>query len=240
MGEVDFDIAAAKKLRRNLRLYGLGGGFALGILSSVIIGLTIGAGIGISIFFSRAGYVVAEIARQFIRNLRLLAKIDSKTESSVTSDTSSNGSLDGNTQENLSSSLTKVISGLAVVAVAAVFAVPYIGNLYRNSAPENLYNCEKHTIKNCKAKGLMIDCLFTNTAQVSVTPNIFSVWNYDSGRVLLGTNSIHSNKSVAPGGTIHIEYIEDKDARESVICSMDPNSPIITRSRWSLINNSDG
>ena len=140
-------------------------------------------------------------------------------------------------------SQTRAIIWVAGVAVLAALAVPSIGNLFESSGPENLYNCEKHTIKRCDVKTShpgMIDCLFTNNSRVTVAPNKFIVWNYDSEGIVIETNSVISDVMVPPGETVHIEFFTDKDSHESVICSMDPYSPLITRSSWTVINYSGG
>jgi len=140
-------------------------------------------------------------------------------------------------------SQTRAIFWVAGVAVLATLAFPSIGNLFGSSGPENLYNCEKHTIKRCDVKTShpgMIDCLFTNNSRVTVAPNKFIVWNYDSEGIVIDTNSVISDVMVPPGETVHIEFFTDKDSHESVICSMDPDSPLITRSSWTVINHSGG
>lgn len=132
---------------------------------------------------------------------------------------------------------------VAGVAVLAALAFPSIGDQFGSSGPENLYNCEKHTIKRCDVKTSppgKIDCLFTNNSQVTIASNKFIVWNYDSEGIVIGTNSVLSDVMAPPGETVHIEFFTDKDAHESVICSMDPDSPLITRSTWTMINNSGG
>ena len=140
-------------------------------------------------------------------------------------------------------SQTRAIFWVAGVAVLATLAFPSIGNLFGSSGPENLYKCEKHTIKRCDVKTShpgMIDCLFTNNSRVTVAPNKFIVWNYDSEGIVIDTNSVISDVMVPPGETVHIEFFTDKDSHESVICSMDPDSPLITRSSWTVINYSGG
>ena len=145
--------------------------------------------------------------------------------------------------ENTTSSPTGAITVVVCIAVLATLAFPSIGNQFGSSGPENLYNCEKHTIKRCDVKAShpgMIDCLFTNNSRVTVAPNKFIVWNYDSAGIVIDTNSVSSDVMVPPGETVHIEFFTDKDAHESVICSMDPYSPLITRSVWTVIKTSGG
>jgi hypothetical protein len=149
----------------------------------------------------------------------------------------------GGGSENTISSMTGAIISVAGVAVLATLAFPFIGNQYGSSGPENLYNCEKHTIKQCDVKKNppgMIDCLFTNNSRVSVAPDKLVVWNYDSEGIVTDTNNVSSDGVVPPGETVHIEFFTDKDAHESVICSIDPDSPQSTRSTWTLVKNSGG
>ena len=149
----------------------------------------------------------------------------------------------GGGSENTTSSLTGAIIIVAGVGILATLAFPYIGNQFGSSGPENLYNCEKHTIKRCDVKTSppgMIDCLLTNNSQVAIASNKFIVWNYDSEGIVIDTSSVFSDVMVTPGETVHIEFFTDKDAHESVICSMDPDSPLITRATWTMINNSGG
>ena len=132
---------------------------------------------------------------------------------------------------------------VAGVAVLAALAFPSIGHQLVSSGPENLYNCEKYTIKRCDVKTSppgMIDCLFTNNSRVTVAPNKLIVWNYDSEGIVINTNSVFSDVMVPPGETVHIEFFTGKDAHESVICSMDPDGSLTTRSAWTVINNSGG
>ena len=149
----------------------------------------------------------------------------------------------GGGSENTISSMTGAIISVAGVAVLATLAFPYIGNQFGSSGPENLYNCEKHTINRCDVKSTppgKVDCLFTNNSRITVAPDKLIVWNYDSEGVVTDTNSVFSDGVVPPGETVHIEFFTDKDAHESVICSMDPYSPLITRSSWTVINYSGG
>jgi len=145
--------------------------------------------------------------------------------------------------ENTTSNLTGAIISVAAVAVLATLALPYIGTQFGSSGPENLYHCEKHTIKRCNVKTApsgTTDCLFTNNSRATVAPNKLVVWNYDSEGIVTGTNSVLSEVVVPPGETVHIEFFTDKDAHESVLCSMDPNGPLSTRSAWTMINNGGG
>ena len=149
----------------------------------------------------------------------------------------------GGGSENTIPSLTGAIISVAGIAILATLAFPYIGNQFGSNGPENLYNCEKHTIKQCDVKTTppgMIDCLFTNNSRTTVAPNKLVVWNYDSEGIVIDTNSVSSDVVVPPGETVHIEFFTAKDAHESVICSMVPDSPLITRSTWTMINNSGG
>jgi len=145
--------------------------------------------------------------------------------------------------ENTISNLTRVIISVAGVSVLATLAFPFIGNQFGSSGPENLYNCEKHTIKQCDFKTTppgMIDCLFTNNSRTTVAPDKLVVWNYDAEGIVTDTSSVFGDVVVPPGKTVHIEFFATKDAHESVICSMDPDSPLITKSAWTRINNSGG
>jgi hypothetical protein len=97
---------------------------------------------------------------------------------------------------------------VAGVAVLVALAFPSIGNQFGSSGPENLYNCEKHTIKRCDVKTSppgKIDCLFTNNSQVTIASNKFIVWNYDSEGIVIDTSSVFSDVMVPPGETVHIE-----------------------------------
>ena len=149
----------------------------------------------------------------------------------------------GGRSQNTTSSLTGAIISVAGAAILATLAFPYIGNQFGSSGPANLYHCEKHTIKQCDIKTShpgVIDCLFTNNSRGSVTSNKFIIWNYDSEGIVISTNKVLGDVVTPPGETVHIEFITDKYAHESVICSMDPDSPHITRSTWTVINNSGG
>ena len=142
--------------------------------------------------------------------------------------------------EKTTSSLTGAMIIVAGIAILATLAFPYIRNQFGNSDPVNLYHCEKHTIKQCDVKTSppgRIDCLFTNNSRATIATNKFIVWNYDSEGIVVSTSSVSSDVMVAPGKTVHIEFITGKDAHESVICSMDPDSPPVTRSTWTVLNN---
>jgi hypothetical protein len=144
---------------------------------------------------------------------------------------------------NTTSNLTVAIICLAGIAILATLAFPYIENQFGSKGPENLYNCETHTIRQCAIKTSppgMIDCLFTNNSGGNIAPGKFIIWNYDSEGIVIGTSRVFSDVVVPPGETSHIEFSTDKDAHESVICSMDPDSPLITRSTWTLLNNGGG
>ena len=149
----------------------------------------------------------------------------------------------GCASQNTTSKLTGAVLIVSAIAILSTLAIPYIGDHYGNSGPKNLYHCEKHTIRQCDAKTShpgVIDCLFTNNSRDSVTSSKFIIWNYDSEGIVTGTNKVLTDMVAPPGETVHIEFFTDKYAHESVICSMDPESPHITRSTWTVIANSDG
>lgn len=149
----------------------------------------------------------------------------------------------GGTSQNTVSRLTRAVLTVAGIAILSTLAFPYIGHQYGNSGPKNLYHCEQHTIRQCDAKTShpgVIDCLFTNNSRAAVTSSKFIIWNYDSEGIVIGTNKVLTDIVAPPGNTVHIEFFTDKYAHESVICSMDPASPHITRSAWTAIDNSDG
>lgn len=145
----------------------------------------------------------------------------------------------GGGAENTTPNLTVAFICLAGIGILSTLAFPYIENQFGSKGPENLYHCEQHTIRQCAIKTTppgIIDCLFTNNSWVNFAAEKLIIWNYDSEGIVVGTSSVSSDAVVPPAETIHIEFFTDKDAHESVICSMDPDNPLITRSSWTLIN----
>ena len=69
-----FDIASAIKTRRVFRFVGFCVGFVFAFYSVLDKGVGVGVGIGLGIFLGLFGYVVAEIARQFVKSQRQLPK----------------------------------------------------------------------------------------------------------------------------------------------------------------------
>lgn len=145
-------------------------------------------------------------------------------------------------QNNAATGLPGITVGIATLAILTTIALPSISDLRGNPGPENLYNCEIHTIGHCEpdAKPHMFDCLFTNNTRAAISPDRISVWNYDSEGILTDTSALLSETTVPPGDSARIKLLLDSMAHESVVCSVDPYGPGITRSAWTTVDNADG
>ena len=137
---------------------------------------------------------------------------------------------------------TEITVGIAALAILATIALPSISDLHGSRGPENLYNCEIHKIERCESDTTlhMFDCLFTNNTRATISPDKISVWNYDSEGILIDTSAVFSDAAVPPGDSARIKLLLDSNAHESVVCSLDPYGPGITRSAWTAVDNDDG
>jgi len=139
--------------------------------------------------------------------------------------------------------LNKYCFGFATILVLGIMGIQYYNNeigseiQIKTSSNVHLYNCEQHTIRQCKEFSYYkTDCLFTNNSTVRVAPNALSVWYYDKNGIFLDKGSVSSSVSIPPGQTVHILVSKRKDTYRSVICSMDPNSNFVGgESKWTKV-----
>ena len=85
-------------------------------------------------------------------------------------------------------------------------------------------------LSQCKADGLFADCLFKNGTRGTADPSRLRAWHYDAQGILLDTSLVRANVTVPPGKSIHVKFYPDNNASRTVICSVDPESPLVADS----------
>lgn len=248
----DFDIEGARKTKKRFRVTGTVLGFGLGFFSLLPKGVA--AAIFFGVALSLLGLIIAEASRFILKNQRLLPGAEKALLNSQSNQENEGIDKEGqesdaqqteadtpkSDQQGFGQQLGSLI-GLAIIGYFGygLFTSDVISTYSTVTDNNNeIYLCEQHTLKQCKAEGVKYDCLFTNNAEVAIKPD-WTVWHYDEAGILLDTNHIFTGLTVPPGRTIHLDFYANRKAHETVICSMDPNSPIIGRSKWQLVSKSE-
>ncbi|MET3392542.1 hypothetical protein ABIC33_003200 [Variovorax sp. 1140] len=117
-----------------------------------------------------------------------------------------------------------------VFTVAAAICVLSLVGCEQSPSYEVAMCSEPIRISDCKVENQMFPtCTIENAAQVALRGNM-QTWSYDQSGMRLGSSVHLSTSGLMPGQKKRVELIADGGVgkmRKIVVCSMDPESPLM-------------